>query len=90
MRTTFPDLHVEIDDLFVADADRIVIRWTASGTQTGELWGAIPPTGKRVHWNGIHVVTVRDGKITDVRAVSNMAAIPEQLGFELRRPSAQA
>lgn len=85
MRAAFPDVHYDIEDLFEAD-DRVVVRWTASGTQTGELWGAIPPTRKHVRWNGIHVVTVRGGKITDVRTASNMAGIPEQLGIELRMP----
>lgn len=82
IRATFPDLRYQIEDLFEAD-DRVVVRWTASGTQTGQLWGSIPPTGKRVAWKGMHIVTVHGGKIIEVWAVSNMAAIPPQLGLKL-------
>jgi predicted ester cyclase len=80
---TFPDVRYEIDELLVA-GDRVVVRWTATGRHEGLLWDSIPATGKRAAWRGIHIVRVVDGYITDVRAVSNMAAIGPQLGLEIR------
>src|SRR5205807_8233601 len=36
--------HWEIEEIFSTD-DRVVVRWTGSGTHVGEVNG-IPPTGK--------------------------------------------
>ena len=47
----FPDMQVTVDDL-LAEGDRVVTRWTARGTQQGELMG-IPATGKAVTLTGI-------------------------------------
>src|SRR5262245_9269816 len=42
-RTAFPDLTVEVDDVF-ASGDKVVIRWTADGTFESEFLGQ-QPTG---------------------------------------------
>ena len=44
MHTAHPDLRFTIDDL-VAEGDRVTIRWTLRGTNTGPLLGR-PPTGR--------------------------------------------
>ncbi len=49
--TAFPDLHFIVEDL-IAEGDRVVARYTSSGTQQGALMG-IPPTGKQVTVTGI-------------------------------------
>jgi len=36
LQTAFPDFRVTLDDQFGED-DRVVSRWTASGTHTGPL-----------------------------------------------------
>ena len=41
LRAAFPDLHMTIEDQ-IAEGDRVVTRWTARGTHTGEFQG-IPP-----------------------------------------------
>jgi predicted ester cyclase len=87
MWATFPDLKYAIDEV-VSAGNRVAIRWTATGTQDGLLWGSIQPTGRRAMWRGIHLVKVEAGRITEVRAVSNMAAIGPQLGLEMR-PAAE-
>lgn len=45
-RTGFPDLHFEIEDQ-LAEGDKVVSRWTITGTHRGE-WVGIPPTGKQM------------------------------------------
>jgi predicted ester cyclase len=45
-RTAFPDYACTIDDQ-IAEGDKVVTRWTARGTQQGELLG-VPPTGKQM------------------------------------------
>jgi len=49
----FPDMQVTIDDV-IAEGDKVAYRWTARGTQTGEMMG-IPPTGRSVILTGITI-----------------------------------
>src|SRR4051812_12913452 len=44
MRAAFPDLHFAFEDQ-IAEGDKVVNRWTLSGTHQGALFG-MPPTGK--------------------------------------------
>jgi steroid delta-isomerase-like uncharacterized protein len=63
MHTAHPDLHFSIEDL-VAEGDRVTIRWTLRGTNTGALFGE-PPTGQPVELAAIVIFRVSDGKITE-------------------------
>ncbi|HUP82866.1 MAG TPA: ester cyclase [Candidatus Limnocylindria bacterium] len=83
IRSTYPDLHYVIDELFSSD-ERVVVRWTATGTQLGELWGLIPPSGRAVSWRGIHVLRVELGRIIEIWAVADTASLLQQLPVELR------
>jgi steroid delta-isomerase-like uncharacterized protein len=57
----FPDLHFEITQS-LAEGDFVATRWTATGTQRGELKG-IAPTNRRVVTNGCSVFQVKNGKV---------------------------
>jgi steroid delta-isomerase-like uncharacterized protein len=63
MHTAQPDLRFTIDDL-VAERDRVTIRWTLQGTNTGPLLGR-PPTGKPVELAAIVVFRIADGLIAE-------------------------
>jgi len=89
MRETYPDLGYRIDDL-VAAGERVTLRWTATGTQRGALWGEIPPTGRRVTWSGLHLATVRSGQIVEVWAAANVVDVLQQLGVRLLPPEPRA
>ena len=89
MRATFPDVHYQIEEIFAAE-DRVTVRWRACGTHQGTLWGLIPPTGKTVEWPGIHVVRVAEGKIVEVWAVANHAAILQQLDVQIVPPKSES
>jgi predicted ester cyclase len=56
-------MHLEIHEV-IAIGDKVVLRFTNSGTNVGEFMGH-PPTGKRAEWLGIGIYTVRDGRITE-------------------------
>lgn len=78
-RRLFPDLHYEIDDIFSADGNRVVVRWTATGTDTVGLGGA--PTGKRASVTGVNVYRVENGKLTDHWDEWDLAGLLGQLGL---------
>ena len=62
-RSAFSDLHLEIEDQ-IAEGDKVVTRWTGTGTHDGELSG-IPPTGKRVTLPGMEIVRISGGKLVE-------------------------
>jgi steroid delta-isomerase-like uncharacterized protein len=62
-RTAFPDLQIPIDDI-TADANKVTVRWTASGTHKGELMG-IAPTGKTMSVAGISILRIANGRIAE-------------------------
>jgi steroid delta-isomerase-like uncharacterized protein len=63
MHTAHPDLRFTIDDL-VAEADRVVIRWTLRGTNTGPMLGR-PPSGQPVEYAAIVIFRIANGQIAE-------------------------
>jgi steroid delta-isomerase-like uncharacterized protein len=59
----FPDARVTVEDQ-VAEGDKVVSRWTATGTHTGDLMG-IPPTERRIEISGITINRFSGGKIAE-------------------------
>ena len=74
----FPDLHLTVEDS-IAEDDRVVHRWTMTGTHQGELMG-IPATGKELRWTGTTVVRMDDGMIVERWANVDVFGILRQLG----------
>jgi steroid delta-isomerase-like uncharacterized protein len=63
MHTAHPDLQFTIDDL-VAEADRVAIRWTLRGTNTGPMLGR-PPSGQPVELAAIVIFRIADGRLAE-------------------------
>jgi predicted ester cyclase len=63
MHGAHPDLRFSVDDL-VAEGDRVTIRWTLRGTNTGPLLGR-PPTGRPVELAAIVIFRIAEGKIAE-------------------------
>jgi len=61
--SAFPDLQMTIHDEVVA-GDRIVTRWTATGTHNGDLPG-LPRTGKKISVTGITIARLSNGKFVE-------------------------
>lgn len=77
-RTAFPDLHLAVEDL-VTEGDKVAVRWTARGTNTGELMG-MPPTGKPGTVTGISILPITAGKITAQWVNWDTLGLMQQLG----------
>ena len=74
----FPDIRVAVEDQ-VAEGDKVVSRWTATGTHTGDLMG-IPPTGRRVEISGVTINRFSGGKIAEDWYQSDDLGMMQQLG----------
>ncbi|GAA1646504.1 hypothetical protein GCM10009744_42020 [Kribbella alba] len=79
MRTAFPDWHSELHQ-FIAEADIVVERFTASGTQQGEVMG-VAPTGRTVSLPGINIFRLRDGRIVERWGRLDELGLLRQLGI---------
>jgi steroid delta-isomerase-like uncharacterized protein len=63
-RNAFPDLVLETEHL-IAESRMVAVHWISSGTHRGEFLGAAP-SGKRVRVNGISILQIDRGKISEV------------------------
>ena len=72
------DGHWQIEELFSTD-DRVVARWTGSGTHVGEVNG-IPPTGRDVRVDAISIHRLRDGRIAETWEVWDTLTFLQQIG----------
>jgi steroid delta-isomerase-like uncharacterized protein len=78
MLAAFPDYQGRHIDT-IAEGDKVVQRWTASGTHHGSFMG-IPPTGKQVTFNGISIDQYADGKLINSWIEMDMLGVLQQLG----------
>ncbi len=76
--TVIPDTRIEIVDQ-IAEGDKVVTRWRATGTHTGPMEG-VQPTGNRIDLTGVHIHRLKDGKIVEVWAVDDLFGLMQQMG----------
>jgi steroid delta-isomerase-like uncharacterized protein len=74
----FSDLHRNIEDM-VAEGGKVAVRFTITGTHTGELQG-IPPSGKKISFDAMDFLTILDGKITEEWVTADMMGLMQQIG----------
>jgi steroid delta-isomerase-like uncharacterized protein len=70
--------HWQIEDIFSTD-DKVVVRWTGSGTHVAEING-IPPTGKPINVDAITIHRTVSGKIAETWEVWDTLGFLQQLG----------
>jgi predicted ester cyclase len=82
LHTAFPDFHMTIEDQ-IAEGDKVVTRFTASGTHQG-IWqspiGTLEPTDKRFQHEGIRIFRVVDGKLVETWGGADTLSQLQQLG----------
>jgi len=57
----FDNWHFTVHDM-ICDADKIVVRYTGTGTHANPFMGE-SPTGKQVELNGISIIVIKDNQI---------------------------
>ena len=77
-RTAFPDAEIAVEDT-IAEADKVVIRWSGSATHKGPFLD-VPPTGKRVTLEGITIFRVVKGRVAEQWGELNLFSILRQRG----------
>lgn len=77
LKPAFPDLTVSINDQ-VAEGDKVTTYKTFTATHKGELFG-VPATGKKISWELIDIIRLKDGKFTDHWNVLNWQAVMQQI-----------
>ena len=74
----FPNFPGTLDDI-IAEGDKVVYRWTFSGTHKAEFNG-LPATGKHVEVRAISVNRVAGGKIVEEWENFDQLGMMQQLG----------
>ena len=77
-RKAFPDLRLTVDEQF-AEGETVVTRWTATGTNEGELMG-MPATGKQATTAGININRVSGGKLVEGWGLFDQLGLLQQIG----------
>jgi len=75
----FPDLHETIEDI-IAEGDKVWVRITFTGTNTGE-WLGFAPTGKKVTSKNVDTYRIVNGKLAEYWNVTDASDFNRQLGI---------
>jgi steroid delta-isomerase-like uncharacterized protein len=82
-KAALPDSHGAIDEAISCE-DRVVLRITWTGTQSGGLplptGGELPPTNRQINVPACQIVRVADGKLVEAIHYFDMLTLLEQLG----------
>lgn len=74
---SFPDLQHTINEM-LAEGDRVVVRFSTSGTHSGE-WMGFRATGKPIHYSGVTWARIEDDKIVEHHTWWDQADLIEQV-----------
>ncbi len=77
-RGAFTNAHISVEDQ-LAEGDKVVTRWSGSGTHQGELMG-VAPTGNQVTITGVTINRVSDGKIVESWSNYDALGMMQQIG----------
>jgi predicted ester cyclase len=77
IRNGFPDFHLTIEEMLL-DGDRVWVRSTARGTNTGPFMG--PPTGKPIEVVVFDICRVQEGRIVEHWGVPDRFTLLQQIG----------
>src|SRR5918912_2355114 len=77
-RNAVPDLTYTVEDQ-IAEGDKVVTRYTVSGTHQGEFFG-VAPTGEQIKMSGISIDRFEGGKMVEEWPEYDLLGVMRQLG----------
>ena len=80
----FPDMHRELERMYVTTGDIVIVQLRLQGTHLGPLHmpsGVVPPTGKRMDAPCCDVFELVEGKIKRFDCYPSGTVIASQLGL---------
>lgn len=77
-RAGFSDLNEDVE-FVMGDGDRVMSRFTLTGTHDGTFYG-IEPTGRRVEIQGVDVARIENGRIVEYFYHEDTLGLFRQLG----------
>jgi predicted ester cyclase len=86
-RAAFPDLNFWGTADLIAEGDYVVGRWEGGGTHTGPAFndflagGLAAETGRRMHFTGVTVLKLKNGKIVEEIGLDDGVTALTQLGL---------
>ncbi len=81
VHTALPDLQFTMTDV-IGEGDKVVIAWTAEGTNTGPIgFLNLEATGKSVHFGGMIIYRLLDGRIVEERGEADALGLFRQLSL---------
>jgi steroid delta-isomerase-like uncharacterized protein len=73
------DGHWDVEEMRAAGEDRVVARWTGTGTHNADVMG-IPPTGRSVSVSAVHLFRIEGGNIAEQWVVWDTLGFMQQIG----------
>ena len=77
MRAGFPDLRIDVEDIFGA-GDKVAVRVRFSGTHSGPFQG-VPPTHRAVSFTSVEIYRLEDGRIAEEWVSPDMMGLMQQI-----------
>jgi predicted ester cyclase len=75
--SSFPDLQHTVEGM-IAEGDQVAVRFSAGGTHSG-TWLRFAPTGRSIHYTGVTLARIAEGKIIEHQTWWDKTTLIEQL-----------
>jgi predicted ester cyclase len=74
---SFPDLQHTVEAI-IAEGDQVAVRFSTKGTHSGQ-WMNFAPTDKSIHYTGVTLARIAEGKIIEHHTWWDKAGLMEQV-----------
>jgi predicted ester cyclase len=83
-KLALPDVKVHLEDV-IAEGEKVVARWTATGTHKGAhkdaFFGSVKGTGKPLSVSGITILRFEGGRVVETWGLTDELGAVKQLGL---------
>ncbi|RDC54404.1 ester cyclase [Pedobacter chinensis] len=80
----FPDLKIKFSDILGED-DKVMCKFTVTGTHK-EMFMNIPATGKKIEYEEVNIVRLKDEKITEHWVVADTYSLMQKITGNVVNP----